>query len=316
MKSFQTIYTEIQNVTGDSSTALLTRIKSWVNDTNQSILFRQWPFLETTKTLTTVASQQGYYIPNTLAKVASVFITIGSVIYRPKPVENLKAWEYLNALRIAVSSNITQFYYRRGEQILLWPIPQSAGNTITITGREKVQDLSLDDYTTGTIVTATNGDETITGSGTSWATGSIGNHMRIAYTAGDYSWYKISSVTDTTHLELIKPYAGTGIVAGSATYTIGEFSQIPGEYQNLLIYRPLAIYYASLENLEMANMYWRMYDGGFEAGLSSNIGGLLNKMIQERGENFEGVYMDEMQPVDPSTQDLIIKNFGYSGESW
>lgn len=319
MKSFQTLYNELSTTTGEDATAQVTKFKNDIRATDSLVLsIYRWPFLYDSRDQTTVATQNNYKIPNSIQRVTSVTTTVGSVKYRPKPVESIKMWEYLQSLRIATSSNITQFYYRQGGEILLWPTPQSAF-TVSIAGRKKSRDLSLDDYTTGTITSIANAATTVTGSGTSWATNAVGNFIRIDYTTGDYFWYEIDSITDTTHLELVTPYEGTSIAAATESYNIGEFSLIPGEFHDLLLARPLALYYQSVEDIQMSDRYWRRYDGGKEAGLISDsqpIGGLLGQMIERYSENFEGVYMEEEQPKEPSTADLLIKNFGYSGEGW
>ena len=292
-------------MTGDDSAATLVMFKRSINDTDK-IVSAKAPFLcmETTATKTTVASQEGYQIPNTIQKIRSVKVTLADgTIYRPRPVEDPRYWEYLQSLE-AGDSDVARLYMKQGNQVLLWPEPATAGSTITIRGTRRLRDLSLADYTTGTITTATVADETITGSGSSWATGSVGNWIRIDYTAGDFQWYEISSITDTTNLELVKPYEGASIAAGSATYKIGEFSYIPGEYHPLLTYRPLAIYYAGQENQALATMYWRMYDGGKEAGLSNITGGMLKNMMTENLSRNEGIYVEPLQ-----TEELSIDDF-------
>jgi hypothetical protein len=319
MKSFQKLYEELEEITGEDGSTQVARFKTDIVETNGAVLSKHpWPFLETTKTATTVASTAYVAVPQSLGRISNVTTTVGTTQYNPKPVESQRFWDYLQSLRVATSSNITQFVYRQGNKLYLWPTPQSAF-TVTMRGRKTQVALSLNDYSTGTIVSIANGATTVTGSGTSWASGSVGNHIRIAYTAGDYRWYEISSITSTTVLELAVPYEGTSIAAGSATYSIGEFSFIPEDFQNLLIYRPLALYYTKLENEAMANKYWQLYDGGKEAGLAAPErveGGLMGEMFNRYGGSFEGAYLDEEQPRDPSTADLLIKNFGYTGEGW
>ncbi len=319
MKSFQTLYNEISTKTGEDSAAQLSTFKSDIVSTDALVLSEyRWPFLETIKTFTTVPAQNNYNIANSLQRVTSVVCIVGSVQYRPKAVESVKMWEYLQSLRVATSSNVTQFFFRQGNQILLWPTPQSAF-IVNVRGRKATRALSLDDYTTGTITTATNGATGIVASGTSWGAGSIGNFIRINYTAGDFNWYEIGSITSTTGLSLVDNYEGTSIVGGSASYTIGEFSNIPGEFHDLLVSRPMALYYQSIENEAMAKAWWMRYDGGKEAGLIRDdqfAGGMYGQMIDRYSESFEGVWMEEQQPKDPSTADLLIKNFGYSGEGW
>lgn len=307
MKSFQEIYTELQDMTGDSSAAQLVIFKRWINDTDKLVSAKA-PFLclETTATKDTVESQEGYELPNTIQKIRSVKITLsGGIIYRPRPVEDPRYWEYLQSSQTGDSDN-TRFYMKQGSQVLLWPKPATTGSTITIRGTRRLIDLSLDDYTTGHVSAATNADETITGNSTSWATGSVGNWLRIDYTYGDFQWYEIDSITSTTELELVKPFEGETFTGQSETYNIGEFSHIPGEYHPLLMYRPLALHYAQLEDKSNSEMYWRMYDGGKEAGLSSNNGGLLKNMLSEELSRNEGVYVEPLQTEELSIEDFII----------
>jgi hypothetical protein len=311
MKSFQELYTELQDMTGETSVAQLVIFKRHINDTDKLVSAKA-PFLclETTATKTTVASQEGYQIPNTIQRIRSVKVTLsGGTIYRPRPVEDPRYWEYLQSLQ-AGDSDSTRFYMKQGNQILLWPEPATTGSTITIRGRRRLKDLSLTDYTTGTISAATITDETITGASTSWATNAVGNWIRIDYTYGDFQWYEISSITSTTVLELVKPYEGATFTGQAETYKIGEFSYIPGEYHPLLIYRPLAIYYAGLEDVANSERYWRMYDGGKEAGLSDKTGGLLRNLIKEDLSRNEGVYVEPLQTEELSIEDFIIPNEG------
>lgn len=75
----------------------------------------------------------------------------------------------------------------------------------------------MSQYTTGT-VTVTNGDQTVTGSGTAW-TGEVspGDTFTVASSG---VVYQVASVTSDTALELVEPYAG---VNGSGrTYAIGR----------------------------------------------------------------------------------------------
>lgn len=316
MKSFNELYQELQDITGETSSAQLTIFKRHINDTDKLVSAKA-PFLclETLATKTTVESQEGYQLPNTIQRIRSVKVTLsGGTIYRPRPVEDPRYWEYLQSLQ-AGDSDAARFFMKQGSQVLLWPEPATAGSEISIRGRRRLRDLSLADYTTGTIVTATLDDETITGGSTAWATNAVGNWIRIDYTTGDFQWYEISSITDTTHLELVKPYEGASIAAGTETYTIGEFSYVPGEYHPLLTYRPLAIYYAGLEDTANSDRYWRMYDGGKEAGLSTNTGGLLKNMMTEELSRNEGIYVEPLQTEELSIEDFIIPDDGIEIES-
>ena len=307
MKSFQELYTELQDVTGDSSAAQLTIFKRWINDTNR-IVSAKAPFLslEITDTIDTVSSQEGYQIPNTVQSIRSLKITMsGGIIYLPRPVEDPRFWEYLQSAR-AGTSDVARFYMKQGNQVLLWPKPATSGSEIQIRGRKKMRDLSIADYEDGTIASATSGDETIAGGSTSWAIGTIGNWIRIDYSNGDFQWYEIDSITSTTALELIKTYEGTTFTAQTESYKIGKFSDIPGEFHPLLYFRPLALYYASLEDFTNASMYWKMYDGGKEAGDTRMMGGMLKDLIIEDLQRNEGVYVEPLRTEELSIDDFAI----------
>lgn len=80
-------------------------------------------------------------------------------------------------------------------------------------------------YTTGTI-TVTNGDATIVGSGTSWATSTnaeVGEYIKLP----DNKWYKITTVTDNTHIEIEIDYPGSTLSGQS--YTISPWGEIQGQ---------------------------------------------------------------------------------------
>lgn len=155
-------------------------------------------------------------------------------------------------------------------------------------------------------VSSSSGGTIVTGSGTTWTSAMAGRYVQInASTGGDNAWYKIESVLSTTHLALSTPYAGADISAGSATYTIGQVSPIPEAYQIAPVYRAVALYWQEKGESEKANNYWRQYDGGVEAGLSSNYGGIVGQMLDSEGGTVEGAYipptelLGRLNPNDP-----------------
>lgn len=85
-------------------------------------------------------------------------------------------------------------------------------------------------YTTGTI-SVTNGDATVTGSGTSWATttnAEVGEYIKLP----DGKWYKIASIASNTSLEIEITDANGGYqgstLAGQ-TYTISPWGEVQGK---------------------------------------------------------------------------------------
>lgn len=297
MKSYNNLYSNFQKRVGNNSADVLTVFKEDLNGTNQLVLTSApWKFLEKTDTISTEASTARYTLFNDLGIIMEISVenAAGTITYRPRPVEDPAFWEYLQHLNTA-ASDVTEYYYQEGNDLLLYPTYLTASDTISVRYRRRQKELSRDDYTTGTIATATNGDETITGTSTAM-TGRkpVGEQwMRFSTTSGegDYVWYRIDSITSDTAWEFEKEYQGATFTGATLSYTLGEFSIMPGDYHDLLYYRPMALYYESQEEMTIANSYWRKYDGGHEAGLSPDIGGLLGQMMENEGGMRDAGYM-------------------------
>lgn len=306
-------YTSGRNLYGeftrDVSTANLTLGDTYINESIRTICSLNggtWFFLETTKDIATVASQQSYQIPANIARVMDCYITVGTTIYMPEVVYSDERWKLVLAYNLG-TSDTPMFYYVQGGKIYFQPIPSTNGNTITIRGRKAIKDLNIADYTTGTITTATNGSPTIVANGTAFNSSMVGKYLKInasnAANVGDGAWYEIASVTNATTLVLSKNYEGDSIVAGTATYVIGQVSVLPEEFQIAPIYRATALFYQS-RNPEMATTYWKLYDGGKEIGLTDQYGGIIGAMIEANQQN-EGAYI----PPFGSRQNTINPNY-------
>lgn len=147
----------------------------------------------------------------------------------------------------------------------------TAGNIITFNYQKRVPDLSLADYSIGT-VTATVDSLTITGSGTSWLTAfspTAGNvellnlWIRIPTPSGDGEWYQIASIDSATQITLMQPYQGN-TVAG-ASYTIGQMPVLLEDFHDLVVYRPLMIYFSSIQkDIEKAEQFKTLYEEGIK----------------------------------------------------
>lgn len=314
MITYSTALSTLQQITGVQSTdttnsALL--IQFW-NDSRRTVGALRggtWPWLEIERTLLAVANQNYIYVPNDMRKVTAVRTVVGSdtsaTIYLPVEVCDIKRWQLILAYRLG-SNQYPYFCYQQGQKLLFSPIPSDSTVSMIITGHQNIRDINIADYTTGTIVSIANGATTITGSGTTWTAGMAGQYIRITQTnaanGGDGYFYEIASITDGTHLELVKPYQGVSISAGSGAYTMGLATYFPESWQMAPIFRAVAQYWNLKENMLLAQSYWRQYDGGSEAGLISAdapIGGIIGQMLAEASETFDGAY------IAPSDNNMI-----------
>jgi len=261
-----------------------------------SIRSGKWWFLQTTTDIATVSSQQGYSIPAGIRKIIDVYVTVGTTVYTPEPVYSPEAWNGVLSAQLG-ESDVPRFYFVQDNKILIEPTPSSTAGTITVRGRKGVPDLTVDDDTV-TVSAIANGATTVTVSSGALVS-MAGKYLRIAAPAdgaankGDGHWYEIASATVGTTIELVAPYEGTTITGGSATATVAQMTPIPDAYDMAPIYRTLALFFQINDptNSRVINAYWKLYDGGQEAGLSTLVGGLIGQMLESEGESIEGAYV-------------------------
>lgn len=304
-------FTQLRNATAKNcniSTADATQMAVVDRNVNDSIRTMcnlqggKLRFLEATEDMTTVANQESYLIPNKFRKLIDLYIYSGTdasapstdTIYSPEMVFDPTKWKRILQYRLG-SQDVPYFVYVENQKYYIQPVPSTTGNIIRLRGRLNTVDLTIADYTTGSVVSIANGGTAVVGTGTTWTADMVGRYIQITQTTaangGDGAWYQIGAFTDATHITLTKPYNGTSISAGTAAYTIGQVPVIPEAYQPGIIYRSSALYWQTENDLNRAKSYWMQYDAGNEAGFIDTYGGLVGQMLANEGEVEEGSYI-------------------------
>lgn len=309
-------YTTLRNTTAKfcnvstSDTTKMSLIDANINDSIRTMCNLhggKLRFLETTKNMATVANLASYQIPNSFRKLIDMYIYDGDDadtdnLYTPEMVFDPTKWKKILQTKMT-AQDVPYFTYVEGRKFYIYPTPATADNIITLRGRLNTKDLTIADYTTGTIVSVANEGVAVIGDSTVWTADMAGRYIKITETTaalgGDGMWYEIASVTDNTHLTLTKPYEGTAIAAGSAAYTIGQVSAIPEAYDVGIVYRATALFWDNNNDLQRGKSYWLKYDGGNEAGYSNTYGGIVGQMIVNEGETEEGSYIPPFGSTNP-----------------
>jgi len=312
LKTYTQLLNQYTNVTQDTTTANTTQGTLRINSSVRAICNLQGGklrFLESTKDMATVANQSGYQVPNGFRKLIRIVTFSGSTglptdtMYTPEMVFDPETWTRVLQYRLG-TTDVPMFTYVENQKYYIQPTPATSGNLITVRGRLQVNDMTIADYTTGTVTSIANAGTAVVGSGTTWTKDMIGRSIQFTQTTaangGDGYWYEIGGWTDATHITLLKPYEGTSISGATAAYTIGQCSVIPEAYTPAIIYRSAALYWQDNDDLSKARMYWLMYDGGNELGENKEYGGLIGQMLANEGETEEGGYV----PPTGSTQNL------------
>lgn len=314
MLTYDTALLTLQQESGVPSTdttasAQLIRYWNESRRTVAGIAGGKWPWLEIEEEVDTTANQDYVQIPNHIEKVISVRQQNGDnptdVIYRPRMIFSAAQWDAILS-SLWGPSDVPRFTYQRGEKLYIFPTPNTTGNRVIMHGRMKIRDINIADVTNITVTAIANGSTTVTLSGSATAD-FVGRWIRITQTSadggGDGYWYEIAGFTNATTVTLKKPYQGTTLAAATAACTIGFITYEPEQWQSAPIYRALARYWNFKENTALSERYWRLYDGGYEAGISNEVGGMVLQMIEEAMESAEGNYM----PPTPRDNDFIAQ---------
>lgn len=221
----------------------------------------------------TVANQQFYNLPPQVKRLINMTVTIGSVIWQPKECPTRQYWDSLNV--VTFYQDFPSFFFIFNGQVGIWPIPASAGNTITLNYKTRIVDLSQADVnvtgvsgSTGISITQNTSTATVSGAALTRSMGENG-WLRIPHSStnaidGDNQWYQIDSIPNTTTLVLKNQY--TGPTVSGASYQIGEVPLLPEDYQDLPLYRLGIIYYTTrFPDPVRAEQYQRLWDQGYTA---------------------------------------------------
>lgn len=260
MRTYSAYRSQFGTLSQNSSSANLTLGDTLINDALR-VITNKFYFNERTYTTPTVAQQQYYYLPPQFRKMIDVTVTIGAVVWTTKPCPNREYWDNLNVITFYQDFPSFHFIWN-GNQVGIWPIPASASNTISMNYQIRLRDLSIADYTTGTVA-VTSGSTALTFTGSTLLADMAGLWVQFNFPNGDGNWYQIISVnTGAGTAVLAAPYQGT--TATGITFTIGDVPLLPEDYQDLPLYRALEVYFTSVvPDEKRSELYKGLYERGY-----------------------------------------------------
>lgn len=252
----------------------------------------------------TVNEQQFYKLPVATVGFDSATVTIGSVKYTLQPIYSQTTWNYLNSL-VVIPTSLPQFIFIRASDYGIWPTPTGA-YLIEFNRFFRDRNLMIEDYSDGTI-SVTADDATVTGSGTTFTAAMVGRWFTVTdlTSPGQGYWYRVSSVTDSTRLELEQAWNSS---SGSAlTYRIGETPLVPEEGHVSLAMGATADFYLGLRN-DTGNATWfdNMYWTGSGMNTSRDIddknvtGGLIGILRKYADRDRDNIIHRQPGIINPS----------------
>lgn len=238
---------------GSTKTVTLTlnaTTMTWSGGLAQNVLAQFNTSTIATASNASIGGVQFYPMPPNYSKLKDITITVGVLRWTMTEIRTREEWDNLNVFPYYASIPSKFFIYPGGDkggQIGIWPIPSTTGNVITFNYKFRVPDLSIADYSTGTL-SVSNGSMSVTGVGTSWTPTTNpqleSRWIQIPQPAGDNLWYQVQSVNSTTSLTLYQPYQGINVSGG--TYILGQMPLIAEDFQDMLIWKALVYYFSSI----------------------------------------------------------------------
>lgn len=279
---------DIQRVINNSLADNLTWGIEMINDSIRYLVTRYY-FNERTYTVPTISNTQFYNLPPQVKKLINVTVTIGGVIWQPRECPSRQYWDNLNV--VTFSQDFPAYFFVYNGQVGIYPIPSSANNTITMNYKTRIADLSMDDVTSvtaSTTVGVTTNTTTVTAAAAAFKAWMAGNWIRIPHSTtdaanGDNQWYQIDTVSSATVLLLKNKYTGATVTGGS--FTIGEVSILPEDYEDLPLYRMGMIYYTTrFPDPTRAKLYTDLWTNGLSA-LDAEFGSKTTSIILTDTDN-------------------------------
>jgi len=161
-------FTSLRNTTSKycnvstSDAAKMALIDANINDSIRTMCNLQGGklrFLEAVKDMYTVANQQSYQIPNGFRKLIDLMIYSDdgsdpdsrSTIYSPEMIFDPTKWKLVLQYRLG-TSDTPYFTYVENQKFYIVPTPSTDGRLMRLRGRLQTRDLTIADYTTGSVV--------------------------------------------------------------------------------------------------------------------------------------------------------------------
>lgn len=287
MKSYTTLRNTYGKITLDASSDNLTFGDEIMNDEHRTICaMRDWPFLHRLRTATTIASTTFVEVAYDVEQIESVFVTVGTTRYNPRPAPSRAFWDQLHYS--VQTSDTPEYWIFYNGQLGLWPRPASSSNTISMNAKIRVRDLNIADITSSTITTLANGGTALTvsaGLTVQMAGFYIRPTMSTTANTGDGNWYELSSVTNATTGTLVRGYAGVSIAAGTAACTIGQMPLTPEFAHDAPMYIAAGTYWYQNGNSEKGDKYNGIAERKLKILTTQYVSGSNDMVIDDGGDN-------------------------------
>ncbi|MHA2264835.1 MAG: phage adaptor protein [Candidatus Thorarchaeota archaeon] len=248
-----------------------------------------WPFLEKTLRIDSVASQQTYLLPHDIYKVRSVAYQTGDSVRRLIEIKDRQTFEELITPQ---QEGLPTKFYIENRTLYLHPTPASDTEEIIVNYKKKIIDFSYEDTTAGTI-DVVNDSAIINGTATSWDQTLVGQYIQLP----NGCWAEVVSVAGANVLNIDLPYEG--VTSTGNSYVIGQTEVFPDGFEYLSVYEAVADYYHSVDGkLDTSNLWFQKAEA-LEERMRDELGNKTTDVaVNEMDNIYSGQYRNGFLPMD------------------
>lgn len=267
-----------QTIAGDDTATTLVQLKQDMNIGQQRFNAALGRYFSRKQQFTDLVDGQSIYqTPIDSIRVIGMTVMVSDTYATPvKEIRSEFEWRQLTAY--PYDSNWPAFYFVLGsDEVQLWPTPsQDVTNGLRFYYQQQDFDLSVEDIISSALspvqtCTATNGDVTITSTGSTFTSQLKGLWFQTTGTT-DLTWYQIVDVPTSSTLTLKSAFVGTG--GAGLSFRIGQTFIFPQEYSDVPIDYALGRYFQSRNNPERAKQYYNESDtspGSYNAAVRDAV---------------------------------------------
>lgn len=268
MLSFTDLSNKAVRLSRDTTAGTLVQLQQDMNQGYQLFNAKLNRYFSRKQQFTDVVEGQSIYqTPIDSIRIIGMTVATATGVnsYSP-PIKEIRSeyeWRQIKTVPNYASNWATYYYVLGTDEIEIWPTP-SADVTNGIRFYYQVQDhfLSVSDIISSALApvqtcTITNGDVTVTSTGTTFTNQLIGLWIQLTGVT-DLTWYEIVDVPSTSTLTLKSAFVAPSV--SGASFRIGQMPIIPSEYHDALCSYALYLYFSGKGNENRATLHKGLFD--------------------------------------------------------
>lgn len=249
-----------------------------------------------------IAGQSIYQTPVDCVRIIGMTVaTATGSSYQP-PIKEIRSeyeWRQIKAPTNYSSSWISYYFMIGNDELEVWPVPSAnVTNGMRFYYQQQDHFLSVADIVSGNLspvqtVTMTNGNATVTSTGSTFTTQLIGLQFQLTGVT-DLTWYEIVDVPTSSTLTLKSAFVG--VSGAGLSFRIGQLPIIPGEYHDALVNYALYLFFSGKGNEARATQHLNLYNASVDDAVSQYSSSTEGNVLFDDGSYLNSWFLTPLPP--------------------